>query len=111
VATLAQLFGAFIITYLLGKQAMALLSPWYRGLHLLAAAHGGTLVLAWIVTAFGAADNGSPDWMAGTVFILPTIVWFVLGLSRQHDNDEAPVETTLYTPSDTHVIRKGRDLR
>lgn len=109
-ATLAQLFGAFIITFLLGKQALALLSRWYSGIKLLAAAHGGTLALAWIVAAFGAADNGVPDWAAGAIFILPSLVWFVVGLSQQHGNEDAPVDTVLYTPSDTQIIRKGRDL-
>jgi hypothetical protein len=110
VATLAQIFGAFIITFLLGKQALTLLGRWFGGLRLLAAAHGGTLVLAWIVTAFGAADKGAPDWTAGTIFILPSLVWFVIGLSHLRDDEEPKIAPMLYTPSETHVIRKGRDL-
>lgn len=107
-ATLAQLFGAFVITFLLSRQAMTMLNRWYGGLHLLAAAHGSTLVLAWIVTALGTAEAGAPQWSAGAIFLLPSLVWLVMDVSRMHE--EMKDEPAAYTPADTHVIRKGRDI-
>lgn len=108
-ATLAQLFGAFVVTFLLSREAVKLLGRWYSGPQLLGAAHGSTLMLAWIVTAFGTAEAGAPRWSAGAIFLLPSLIWFLIGLSRMHE--EAKIEESgIYPPSETHIIRKGRDI-
>jgi hypothetical protein len=109
VATLGQLFGAFVIIYLLSKQAVIFFGKWYDGTQLLAAAHGGTLALAWFVAAIGASDKGVPDWGIGAIFLLPSLIWFLVALSQEQKDavEKAVAEYPAATKSFT--IRKGRD--
>ena len=108
-ATLGQLFGAFVIIYLLSKQAVVIFSKWYDGTQLLGAAHGATLALAWFVAAIGASDKGVPDWGIGAIFLLPSLVWFLVALSQEQKDvvETAVVDYPAATKS--FVIRKGRD--
>lgn len=108
-ATLGQLFGAFIIIYLLSKQALIFFSKWYEGTQLLAVAHGGTLALAWFVAAIGASDKGVPDWAIGAIFLLPSLIWFLVALS-QEQKEPADVNTDFPAATKSLNIRKGRDI-
>jgi len=110
VATLGQLFGAFVIIYLLSKQALVFFSKWYDGIQLLAAAHGGTLALAWfVVAAIGASDKGVPDWGMGAIFLLPSLIWFLVALSREHKESAETASTDYPAATKSFIIRKGRD--
>lgn len=80
---IGQLVGAFIITFLLSRLALYLLRRWDGGTNKLAAAHGGTLAVSWVLSAFGHADGGPPDWSAGIVYAVPVVVWFVVDLVRR----------------------------
>ncbi len=108
VATLGQLFGAFVIIYLLSKQALVFFSKWYDGIQLLAAAHGGTLALAWFVAAIGASDKGVPDWSIGAIFLLPSLIWFLVALSQEQKESVDTVAVD-YPATKSFTIRKGRD--
>ena len=108
-ATLGQLFGAFVIIYLLSKQAVVIFSKWYDGMHLLGAAHGATLALAWFVAAIGASDKGVPDWGIGAIFLLPSLVWFLVALSQEQKDVVETAVTDYPAATKSFVIRKGRD--
>lgn len=108
-ATLGQLFGAFVIIYLLSKQALVFFSKWYDGVQLLAAAHGGTLALAWFVAAIGASDKGAPDWGIGAIFLLPSLIWFLVALSKEQKESAETASVDYPAATKSFIIRKGRD--
>lgn len=80
---IGQLFGAFIITFLLSRLILWLSKNWHGGFGRLVAAHGLSLLICWVAYAFGSADGGPLNWSGGVLYAVPQIIWLIVDVLRK----------------------------
>lgn len=81
---MAQLIGALLPTLLISRLILWLGKKMRGGAYPdLIIAHAISLAISFVLAAFGNADGGPLNWMAGFTYLLPQLFWLIFDLVRK----------------------------
>ena len=78
--SLGAFAGAAAITFLLSRLGLWLTKRWNGGFIRILAVHLVCLAIVVVLSAFGHADDGPPNWTAAAVYAFAQAAWMVFDL-------------------------------